>query len=543
MITAMTMANTPIRTVKAKVELYKGSTLAHTFRYNDDLINFELSRMGDEGKFFGFGIVQKLTITLRDLERAYNIVKDDYFLLYIGANEEEIDYNTSQPFFPKFYVEEVKRDENTNELTIVAYDALYKASTIKTADINLELPYEMSTIVGWCAADLDKNITLDFEAVDDLDLLFSETGANIEGTETAQEIFNAAAEATQSIYYIKNLYGVEFLVFKRLDFNGEAALVIDRDNYFELASEPSRTLAAISHATELGDNLIATSGIEGETQYIRDNPFMELREDLPTLLEQAVAEMAGATITPFTCKWRGNYLAEMGDKIELITKDGGSFFSFMINDSLKYDGGLYQTTSWSYTPNEAETANNPTNLGDALKQTFAKVDKVGKQITIVASDTLANREAIGALQINTSSISASVKAVEENTKKALEGFGESLGNLTEQVELSVTKDQVKIEVQKELENGANSIKTGKGFRFDDSGMTVEDISDTTNATIRTTVSNNGMKVFADGAEMLRANDEGVVATDLHAKTFLIIGTNSRFENYGYNRTGCFWIGG
>ena len=95
----------------------------------------------------------------------------------------------------------------------------------------------------------------------------------------------------------------------------------------------------------------------------------------------------------------------------------------------------------------------------------------------------------------------------------------------------------------QLQNGVDSIKTGKGFTFDDNGLTVEDISDTTNNAIKTTVSNNGMAVAASNTEVLVANDSGVKARNLHANTYLIIGKNSRFEDYGNNRTACFWIGG
>jgi hypothetical protein len=44
-------------------------------------------------------------------------------------------------------------------------------------------------------------------------------------------------------------------------------------------------------------------------------------------------------------------------------------------------------------------------------------------------------------------------------------------------------------------------------------------------------------------KLLTANKEGVVAKDLHATTYLIIGKNSRFEDFGSDRTACFWIGG
>ena len=85
---------------------------------------------------------------------------------------------------------------------------------------------------------------------------------------------------------------------------------------------------------------------------------------------------------------------------------------------------------------------------------------------------------------------------------------------------------------------------GKDFTLDNKGMTVEGTSDNSNKNIKTVVSNNGMSVHVDNQEeaTLSANDKGVVATDLHARTYLLVGNNSRFENYGKNRTGCFWIG-
>lgn len=85
---------------------------------------------------------------------------------------------------------------------------------------------------------------------------------------------------------------------------------------------------------------------------------------------------------------------------------------------------------------------------------------------------------------------------------------------------------------------------GKDFTLDDNGITVEGTVDDSNNSIKTVVSNNGMAVHVNGQEepTLSANDKGVIATDLHARTYLLVGNNSRFENYGTNRTGCFWIG-
>lgn len=95
-----------------------------------------------------------------------------------------------------------------------------------------------------------------------------------------------------------------------------------------------------------------------------------------------------------------------------------------------------------------------------------------------------------------------------------------------------------------IENdGVEKVTTTTG-RFDHDGLTI----DSTASTTKTQITPDGMTVYSKNAndettELLTANSNGVDAIDLHAKTYLIIGGRSRFENYGNNRTGCFWIGG
>ena len=53
-----------------------------------------------------------------------------------------------------------------------------------------------------------------------------------------------------------------------------------------------------------------------------------------------------------------------------------------------------------------------------------------------------------------------------------------------------------------------------------------------------------MRVSKGGQVVLTGDNNGVEALNLHATTYLIIGNNSRFEDYDNgSRTGCFWIGG
>ena len=526
-----TTLQTPLRTIKGKVELADGST---AFSYTDALKSFKIERLGESGKFFGFGISQKLTVALIDKERAIELEDGARLKPYLAA----ADYYDN--VFTVFMVKasETKRNENTNELTVVAYDALEAAAAHTFSEINIQPPYTMRDIAEAITSFLTDGkygvITYGINP-EPLDLEY-EDGANLEGTETLREVLNAIAEATQTIYYIDEYN--KSLIFKRL--TDTTALTIDKSNYFELTSSEPVTLAAICSATELGDNITATGTATGVTQYVYNNPFWDLREDRAELVEAAIAAVDGATITQFSCNWRGNYYLEIGDSIELETKEGGTISSYLLNDVLEYNGALKQKTEWEYKQQE-ETASNPTTLGDTLKQTFAKVDKANKRIDMVVSENNANKDAIATLQINTQNISATVSEIESSTKEALEANSEDIANLKKSVSAQMTAEAVTVLVKNEIENGVTKVETTTGVTVDERGLTI----DKSSSDLNTTISEDGMTIYKDNEEskpMLQANNSGVKAKNLHATTYLIIGNNSRFEDYG-KRTGCFWLGG
>ena len=530
-----TMLNNPVRQFTAKAELYNGSALNNIFWHGDYLKSFDIERVG-EAKFFGYGICQKANIKLIDVNRIFNITTANSFKCYLGANDEYI-----SPF-PTFHVTEVNRDENTGELSITAYDALNDAAahTISEVDIPAATEgeksgYSIYTIALACANHLGiaaiELVNVNSAAFE----LYYEDGANLDGAESIREVLNAIAEATQTIYYI-NADGA--LVFKRLDKDGEAAAALSKDAYITLDSKTNRRLSTITSATELGDNVTASIDAIGSTQYVRDNPFWELREDIAELLDAAIDAVGGLTINQFTCSWRGNYLIEIGDKIALTTKDGGVVYSYLLNDKCNYSGGFSQATEWSYTE-DSGTASNSNTLGEALKQTFAKVDKANKQIDIVASETAANKDAIASIQVNTDSIALSVQNLEKTNKETVDNINDELSSLNKKVDLAITEEQLSIAVKSELDNGVSKVTTNTGFTFDDTGLTVSK----DNSEMSTTITEDGMTVYRDNQEMLVANNQGVNAVNLKASTYLIIGNNSRLEDYEGIRTGCFWIGG
>lgn len=525
------MINSPVRQITARVELYMGSTLVQTFNHNDNLIDFSIERVCEEGKFFGFGICQHLKVRLLDKNREINNITTAHSLkIAYGVNGEYI-----YPH-PTFYITQTRRSENTNELTVYGYDLIYSSAARYISDFTIEAPYTVEDMARACCVFLGASMVIEGVGVDEtcFDTEYAE-GANLNGNETIREIFNDVAEVTQTIYYVDN---VDNIVFKRLNSVDTADLTISKSDYFTLENQNSRRLSGICRATQLGDNISSSIDAIGTIQYVRDNVFWELREDITNLLDTAINTVGGLTIGQFDCSWRGNFLLELGDKIEIITKDNRTLVSYLLNDTVEYNGGYQQKTQYSYKEDD-NSPTNPTSLGDILNQTYAKVDKLNKTVEILVGSSDIDKETLASLVLDINSIRASITQVEQTTNAAITGVNGELATLTNKVENSMTPEGIQLQIQTEIAKGINKVSTTTGYTFDEEGLSIEK----TGSEMKTQITEDGMTVYRDELEVLKANNIGVTARNLKAETYLTIGRNSRFEDYEDTRTGCFWIGG
>ena len=137
------------------------------------------------------------------------------------------------------------------------------------------------------------------------------------------------------------------------------------------------------------------------------------------------------------------------------------------------------------------------------------------------------------------------KSVQDVEKKVNDGLGaanDSIRVLSSTVEQKITAEQMSVTIQQELAKGVDRVETSTGYVFDAEGLKINK----SGSGMSNLLDNTGMYVKRDGEDVLTANSEGVSAKDLHAKTFLKIGSGDgrcRFEDYGTNRIGCFWTGG
>lgn len=135
-----------------------------------------------------------------------------------------------------------------------------------------------------------------------------------------------------------------------------------------------------------------------------------------------------------------------------------------------------------------------------------------------------------------------VLEAEERLTQSIADVSNSVADLSSKVEMKLDAEAVRVEIEKEISDGVDRVVTKTGYVFDEDGLLISKEGEE----IKNKLDNTGMYVKKQDEEILTANKDGVKATDLHAKTFLIIGAGngrSRFEDYGADRTACFWIGG
>lgn len=175
-----------------------------------------------------------------------------------------------------------------------------------------------------------------------------------------------------------------------------------------------------------------------------------------------------------------------------------------------------------------------------IDETREKVDSAesGLRSEISKSETTLKRDTEQIVATAKQEITESIPGIVD------EATGEMKTEITEisnEVRLKLDANAVDIAIDRKLSNGVDQVETATGYRFDADGLNISKAGEE----MTNLLDNTGMYVKRSGNNILVANSKGVEAVNLHAKTYLIIGSGngrSRLEDYGTDRTGVFWVG-
>lgn len=529
-------------TVKARVRIYDTSdALVDTCTCEDRLSSLKVSREGVNGKFFGFGIGHQVKLTLINIDFNSNMKFYKDYKVYVDFSEDGESWQTR---FPPTYISDVQVNKKTGDINITAYDKLKKTSEYKWKDLNItETDYNLLNVLTKIEYLLfnstypESNLTRTaMKAI----TFNSEVFPNYGGNESIREVLDDIAEVLGVIYFILEWQGNEYFAFYQIGVVDEDSTIINvkTSDYFEYEAAEPVVLHSVVHTTDLGDNVAinVTEG-EGATQYIRNNGFLSLRPDIVDIL---TANIKPFVLTPYKLDLAGGIPLFLSNKLTVENpSDTNETIVYVINDTITFQGTLSCILEWEYPDNGAEDESTPVGIGDKVNETVARVDKVNNQITLLTQTVEGYDSKIAQVQIDTDSVITRVTSIEEITEEETNAINERLDTLTKETALKVDSEGVEIIVEKTLSEGVDKVVTAsKKYTFDDTGLNVSSAG----SNISTTITEDGMRIYRAGQQVLTADNEGVLAEDLHATTYLVIGDTSRLEDRD-NRTACFWIGG
>ena len=176
--------------------------------------------------------------------------------------------------------------------------------------------------------------------------------------------------------------------------------------------------------------------------------------------------------------------------------------------------------------------------------TRTQLELTQKSISSVVSETETLKGSVGDLKDVVDSNNTVLSNSLGDLKEELENnyaTNESVIEVSNSVSNIQTSLNQQIAITKEIQvNGVQKVKTTTGFTFDENGLLIEK----TGAETKTLLNENGMEISsASGSskeKMLVANSTDVIAQNITVKTYLVMGNNSRLEDYE-DGTGVFAI--
>lgn len=414
-----------------------------------------------------------------------------------AMGDTEYSYKT----FGTYIIKAQKYDDDTGFLNLECYDLMlqsmipYDIELDFTAGITVKgLLDAICSRLGWKAG---------YDSFTNSDVVID--GEKFDNTYTFRDVLDQIAQVAAGVIAFKN----DTLCVLYPTSTGE---IIDASNLrsLRIGEKYGPVNSVVLARTPQEDNIYAqdAASIEanGLTEVkIENNQIMDShREDF---IDAILERVNGLQFWLYELESFGIGYLDLCDIFTLETLDGTQHETLMLADEMQISQSLAENSSLE-APEATETDYTAASTTDrVLNKTILKVDKQAQQITALVSKT-----------------------------ESLES------QVTHMTEVMIDSDSVDIKISQAL-GEIDSVTTSTGYTFDADGLKISKEGEP----MENRLDNTGMYVTRDGEEILGANHEGVTALNLTSRQFLIVGDNSRFENYDngtdHKRTACFYIGG
>lgn len=283
---------------------------------------------------------------------------------------------------------------------------------------------------------------------------------------------------------------------------------------------------------------------------IVDNYFLYTEELRKKAIKGIWNRVKGFAYTD--CKitsYTGKPYLKRGNKIKIQDMDETYFDTYVLSHIFTYDG-TFKSVIQSPALTKTQTAlKNKLSISNAIRKVERTCNKIDGKIKDVIEEVNGQENKISSVEQTVDSITQQVTNVSTNltndylTSEQVNAMNshneESINQLKEEFNiLKQTAESLSIEIGSISTIGVDRVKTSTGFTFDENGL---DISKT-GEEMHNFIDNEGVYVKRNDEEVLGADASGVRAENITVRNYLVIGKNSRIEDYKNNRTGIFYIG-
>ena len=240
---------------------------------------------------------------------------------------------------------------------------------------------------------------------------------------------------------------------------------------------------------------------------------------------QLYGRMAGITYTPCSVRAGAKCGARAGDVITLEDRAGATRTVYVMH-SVQAEGMVTLRCTGSARRDSTGAVN--TAQYESLTGKVLQVQADVEGLRIENADARGN---LAALQLSLDGIQAQVAQNKTD--------GENLKTLC--TTLQQTEESLQLQVQTMEKEGAKRVTTATGYTFDQEGLKIAKAGQQ----MENLLDNTGMYVRRSGEVILQANADGVAATDVTVRNYLVVGSHCRLEDYSdgmdTRRTACFWL--
>jgi hypothetical protein len=235
--------------------------------------------------------------------------------------------------------------------------------------------------------------------------------------------------------------------------------------------------------------------------------------------------------TPCKVSIPASMLIHAGNTVKITDRNGKTITAYVMTRTQSGQRDTLECTG-SARRDSSSAVNN---------QTFqAYVGKVLNLRTDVDGLKVQNANTIGqmaTLELDVKGIRGTVEK-QQTTVEGLESSMSSMKQTAEEIQIAVTSIR---------DNGVEKVTNEFGLTIDESAVQIKRSG--SNMTNR--LDERGMQILRGEGDkqtvMLKADADGVTATDVTVRNYLIVGTHARFEDYSTSgdrkRTACFWLEG